>query len=109
MITQEDRLGAVLSKLDSIEIELRQCKRILQYVRLQDEGDAGEAGKRVEELSSVLSQVHAETGRPDAQRDTSDRAGLYPGQLDYHESDKPSVVAQKIIQIQEEEQETCPT
>ena len=102
IISQNDRLDAVLSKLESVENELRQIKRICQYVRIK---------------SPIMEQVHAnatpKTNRdgdesPDGFIETEgDRSGLYPGQYDYQALDRPSIVKQKLEEAKVEEQGTC--
>ena len=67
VITQNERLEAVMSKLESVENELRQIKRICQYIRQQEDSPS---------ISSVPL--------------VDDRKGLWPGQLDYQITDKPT-------------------
>ena len=91
-ITNRHRLDAVLSKLESIENELRQTKRIMQYIYAQSENDTGtERGSLG--LSTV--RVAGEGGSSDLEcmgEVGTDREGLYKGQLDYHITDRPSYI-----------------
>lgn len=88
-VSQNERLEAVLSKLESIENELRQTKRIIQYYRLHDKG---------------ITDCTVEPSPA-----TDDREGLYPGQIDWQDTERPSALKAEAKQIAEEEIGTCAT
>ena len=96
-VDQSMRLEAVISKLESCENELRQCKRILQYYRLQDqrepvvETDVSPVGEEHRDLQEIQPEV------------VGDRNGLWPGQIDYQLTDRPSFIAKQ------EAEEECET
>lgn len=79
-VTQHDRLDAVLSRLERTERSLYECKQILQHIK---------------ELGGFIQ--------------TSDREGLWPGQLDYQVVDKPSYRRQEETRATNEEVGICYT
>lgn len=93
-VSQNERLEAVLSKLESIENELRQTKRIIQYYKLE-EGSTRRDGEEITDRTVVS------TPKP------NDRDGLFQGQIDYQASERPSVLRAEAKQIEEEEVGTC--
>ena len=106
-ITQNDRLEAVISKLESVENELRQCKRILQYYRLQEEGGGRHTPVQQRDSGQCDVRESDETAIPETVVEVSD--GLYPGQLPYQHGEAPSEIAKAAEIIKEEETGTCAT
>jgi hypothetical protein len=96
-ITQDNRLEAVLSKLESVENELRQVKRIIQYFALCDQS--------MEQRDTEVHKVSGESSQVD--RGTNE--GLYPGQLPYQPGDGPKEIEKQKQIIKQEEVGSCVT
>jgi hypothetical protein len=92
-VTQNQRLEAVLSKLESVENELRQTKRIMQHILYisDQQGNSETVGTRDRGVQEVQEVVD----------------GLYPGQMPYQPGESPEEIANITKVEKEEEIGTC--